>query len=1050
MYSTIRWISVVCAVLLCATAAWAGTYSGGDGSETNPYQIATPADLIELSQTSADWGACFIQTADISFNADETQVDWDGDGVLEWGSRGNDRFGFSPIGDETIRFTGTYCAGNHVIKNMYIDRSGTVGLFSYVRGATITNLGLVECDVTGGSRVGALAGLSSSSTVTACYAVGSVTAEVSQTFCYAGGLVGYNLETPLTDCFATVDVSYPNGPGDQDEGRIGGLAGVNSRSPLTNCYASGEVWATYGYVGGLVGHSVNYALLNCYATGRVYVQTNWGAAGGLVGYSEFVETGHSIISNSYAACPMLGYLDTLGGLVGKDDDQLFVIASYYDSDIFSGSDNGRGLPLNTAEFADSSNFDSSWNIDYAAGADSDHPWVQDGAARPYFYLEADGDGDSVAGRFDNCPNAHNPDQLDSDGDGQGDVCDVCPNDVTNDVDGDGICGGVDNCPNDPDNDVDGDGVCGDVDNCPATANGDQTDSDGDGLGDVCDVCPNDADNDMDGDGICGDVDVCPYDADNDADGDGLCGDVDACPHDADNDADSDGICGDVDTCPYDADNDVDGDGICGDVDVCPNDADNDADADGVCGDVDNCPAIANGDQADADGDGRGDACDAMPNDPNWYSGGDGTEANPFVIATTEDLLELSQTSDDWDAYFIQTADIVFDADETRVDWDGDGVLEWGAGGDDTFGLSPIGNDGNLDGIYYLGVRFSGTYDGQGHCVVNMYINRPDSALAGLFGLPDGAEIKNLGVVNCAVSGGQTSAAGLVARSLRCVVTNCFATGAVQGESDVGGLVGGNLNSQIYNSWADVAASGTGNSIGGLVGRSAYDTSVIANCYATGTVAGTGTADWRIGGLVGCNREGAQIVNSYASGPVSGTTEVGGLVGKLYDAVITASYYDTETAGQSDTGKGIPLTTAEFADSGNFDSSWDIDCAAGPDADHPWVQDGAARPYLYWEDAGEPTLVELVSFTVKKVFWFTVIEWETATETDNAGFNLYRTIALDGERIQLNPALIPAAGSPTAGARYRYVDLIGGLFGKPWYTLEDIDTAGLSTMHGPVR
>lgn len=98
-----------------------------------------------------------------------------------------------------------------------------------------------------------------------------------------------------------------------------------------------------------------------------------------------------------------------------------------------------------------------------------------------------------------------------------------------------------------------------------------------------------------------------------------------------------------------------------------------------------------------------------------------------------------------------------------------------------------------------------------------------------------------------------------------------------------------------------------------------------------------------------------------------------------------------------------------------------------------------------------TEVVLLGFSAEAKDTHILVAWETATEKDNLGFNLYRATSRDGERIKLNATLIPS-NSPgdMIGNSYTYVD-IRDIAPETvyYYWLEDIDFEGVATIHGYV-
>ncbi len=304
----------------------------------------------------------------------------------------------------------------------------------------------------------------------------------------------------------------------------------------------------------------------------------------------------------------------------------------------------------------------------------------------------DTDGDGWQDERDVCPEVADPEQLDSEGDGVGDLCDPDDDDdgVLDDGDGSGRTddspcapgerlGCDDNCRLDDnrdqadddedgvgdacDNDDDNDGAENFTDNCRDLPNPDQEDLDEDGRGDACD-------GDDDGDGAADGADNCPlaFNPDQfDADRDGV---GDPC----DDDADGDRVDNDDDNCDFTPNgprqavipgvgdqDDADGDGV---GDAC----DGDRDGDGADDGFDNCPDQPNPEQPDFDRDGIGDACDIDDDDDDAP---DPRDPCPWTPGTSMDLCLDDRDGDGWPTPD-DNCPLIPNPEQTDADADGDG------------------------------------------------------------------------------------------------------------------------------------------------------------------------------------------------------------------------------------------------------------------------------------------------------------------------------------------------------------------------------------------
>lgn len=280
-----------------------------------------------------------------------------------------------------------------------------------------------------------------------------------------------------------------------------------------------------------------------------------------------------------------------------------------------------------------------------------------------------------------------------------------------------------------------------------------------------------------------------------------------------------------------------------------------------------------------------------------YSGGSGTQSDPFIIVTAEDLAQLSVNAATFSnyssgKYFLQTDDIVLNPSDV-FETDSSGVITGIKEGETANIWTPIG-------IYISGSNdFGGRYDGGGKAIHGVYIDNT-SDYQGLFGRLYVGYIINVRVESSYIKG-KDFVGGIVGYNWSGVVSNCSFSGTVIGNSEVGGIIGENNETVTF-------------------------------CRNTGAVSGNSY----VGGIVGYNEIYSLVTDSYNTGTVEGKLYFGGLVGTDNSGAVTNSYYldtcvvnPTETDGTALTDSAMKLEESYVGF--DFENTWSIN----PLASYPY-------------------------------------------------------------------------------------------------------------------
>ncbi len=347
-------------------------FSGGNGTASNPYLIATPADFNDVRLYLSRY---FKQISDINLDIYDN---------------------FEPIGNISTPFSGHYDGGSFKISSLSITRPDQdyIGLFGYTNYAYINNCNIYgnvqgknyvggcigyinhggdndikNCvfngNIQGGDYVGGFVGVNNSGGLSQCKAKGQVSGNL-----IVGGFIGLHgsVSAIINDCSSESDIV-----GNREIGGFVGRIPGTSRADINRCYYIGNITCFVDTVGGFIGRMQYSRIQNCFCKANI----NEGSVnGGFVGYIDaYFPTSPATITNCYSVSTINSTGLEVRGFVAKIISKGYynITRCYYDYEVSTLSDS-FAISKDTAEMKQQSTFEY-WDFDTIWGID---PSINDG------------------------------------------------------------------------------------------------------------------------------------------------------------------------------------------------------------------------------------------------------------------------------------------------------------------------------------------------------------------------------------------------------------------------------------------------------------------------------------------------------------------------------------------------------------------------------------------------------------------------------------------------------------------------------------------------